>query len=130
MIARTVECWGWNQYGQLGSGDGGGMHTSPVPALFSPDSDSDGDGCSDSRETGPIAQRGGGRSPKSVWDFFDVPTLPTMIRDGVISVSDLVAVVARFGSSGDAGIYPLSQPQAAPSYHRPLTEWRPGRNYG
>lgn len=74
--------------------------------------DTDQDGCSDKAEVGPRPQLGGGRNPNNFWDFFDTPP-----RDKVISVKDIGNVVRRFGSMGDAGIDPLSDPPASPEYH-------------
>jgi hypothetical protein len=84
------------------------------------DVDSDGDGCTDAAEarTAPGSETAGGRrDPSNPWDFFDVPTGAPPARDGLVSVSDLAAVVARFGSSGNAGGSPFAAPPAPPAYH-------------
>ena len=66
--------------------------------------DSDRDGCADGRELGSSVSFGGQRDPKSFWDFFD----PT--RDGVVSILDFFALLARFGAVGDPTVDPLSDP--------------------
>ncbi len=82
-----------------------------VPAI-----DSDGDGCSDVAELGPVAMLGGRRDPQNPWDFFDTPDLLNH-RDLAVTVSDLQRVIGRFGSTGDPGIDPLSAPGLPPAYH-------------
>jgi polyhydroxybutyrate depolymerase len=79
--------------------------------------DADGDGCTGAQETGPDIALGGQRHPKVFWDFFDTPAPPAFNRDRAISVSDIAAVVGRFGSSGMTLIDPLSTPPAPPGYH-------------
>jgi hypothetical protein len=78
--------------------------------------DQDGDGCTDWEELGSTQATGGLRDPFNVWDFFDVPTGPSLQRDKVVNVADISAVTARFGSSGTPGD-PLSPPPPAPAYH-------------
>ena len=84
----------------------------PTPTPTAPtDLDSDGDGCTDTQEQGSTAVNGGLRDPLNFWDFFDTPNpnrLPQ--RDKFINVADIARVVARFGTSGDPGIDPLSTP--------------------
>jgi len=80
-------------------------------------SDPDGDGCSISQEQAANPQLGGQRNPKSFWDFFDVPTPPAFTRDRSVTIGDIAAVIAHFGSTGDMGIDPLSTPAAQPAYH-------------
>ena len=73
--------------------------------------DTDGDGCTDAQEAGPDETRGGRRDPNNFWDFYD----PN--RDGAVALGDFLAVLARFGSQGDANIDPLSEPPPPPAYH-------------
>jgi hypothetical protein len=81
------------------------------------DYDTDDDGCADGEEMGPSESLGGRRNALNFWDFFDVPTGPMLVRDQAVSVADQSAIVARFGSSGDAYGDPLSTPAAPPAYH-------------
>jgi hypothetical protein len=79
--------------------------------------DSDRDGCSDAAEIGPNPATGGARDPANFWDFFDTPDAQN-VRDGTISGRDLLRVVGRYGSRGDASIDPLAGPiPPAPGYH-------------
>lgn len=90
----------------------------PLPPLSKDaSSDADGDGCTSAQELGPTLSLGGNRHPKIFWDFFDAPTPPSFNRDEAVSISDISAVVGRFGSSGLTTIDPLSTPAAAPAYH-------------
>jgi hypothetical protein len=84
--------------------------------------DSDQDGCIDPFEAAVNPGLGGGRNPKVFWDFFDVPTGPGALRDRAVTVSDIAAVVARFGASimpppdkATALAQALTQPPAAPA---------------
>jgi dipeptidyl aminopeptidase/acylaminoacyl peptidase len=79
--------------------------------------DTDRDGCFDPDELFLDADEGGQRDPDLFWDFFDVPTAPGFVRDRLISISDIVAVASRYGSSGSTSIDPLSSPPPAPAYH-------------
>jgi hypothetical protein len=90
--------------------------------------DTDGDGCSDSEELGPVPSLGGTRNPKELggfWDFFDTPTPPLFVPDRAVSVADISAVVARFGSSRPGGppdkatalAEAQTPPPAAAAYH-------------
>jgi hypothetical protein len=80
------------------------------------DPDDDNDGCTDARENAANALQGGQRSPHSLWDFFDVPTGPSLQRDGAVTAADLASIVARFGASDfgvgdfDRGSDPFSTP--------------------
>jgi hypothetical protein len=60
---------------------------------------------------------GGLRNPKDFWDFYDAPAPPDFMRNRVVSVADIAAIIARFGANGDSGIDPLSPPPAPPAYH-------------
>jgi hypothetical protein len=79
------------------------------------DPDSDDDGCGDGHEMrstfGP-----GPRRPRNFWDFFDTPDADGH-RDKVVSISDIIGFVARFGATGDPNIDPLSPPSPPPAYH-------------
>lgn len=114
----VIRCWGWNSVGQLGA-----IQTNGQPegeTLAAPGNmDLDRDGCRDERElqTGSGSEdTGGRRNPKLFWDFFDVPTGSPLARDRVVSVGDVSAVQARFGSSGDPNGDPLSTPPPT-GYH-------------
>lgn len=89
------------------------------PALAGPAPDTDGDGCPDQRELGPVASFGGQRNPNYFWDFFDTPTgvHPNLNRDGSVSGFDFFSVLGRFNTIGDPGIDPLSAPPAGLTYH-------------
>ena len=87
------------------------------------DLDDDNDGCTDEQEMGPSAASGGARNPKYFWDFFDVPTGSPPARDMRVTIGDVGAVVARFGtfrdpapSEGEALIEALTAPLAT-GYH-------------
>jgi hypothetical protein len=88
------------------------------------DPDTDADGCLDGSEVIGSALYGGERNPLYFWDVFDVPTGGPAARDGVIAVSDIGAVVARFGSlrqppptKQEALAEALTPPPPAPAYH-------------
>jgi hypothetical protein len=78
--------------------------------------DTDGDSCIDVRELSFGAEQGGFRDPSNFWDYFDVPAGLGQLRDEAVSGLDFFAVLARFGSSGNAQIDPLSPPPAL-GYH-------------
>ena len=78
--------------------------------------DTDRDGCADSRELGSSAVLGGRRDANYFWDFFDTPTGSPPARDRVVTIADIGAVVARFGTTGSPAIDPLSAPPAS-GYH-------------
>jgi hypothetical protein len=78
--------------------------------------DSDLDGCLDGREEGPDPTLGGLRNSKYFWDFYDVPTGASLVRDRAVSGLDLFAVLGRFNTTGSVGIDPLSLPPAT-GYH-------------
>ena len=86
--------------------------------------DSDRDGCADSREQGAAADVGGARDPAYFWDFFDVWTGEPPLRDRLVSIGDIGAVVARFGafqnpppSKSEALAQAITPPPPAPAYH-------------
>jgi hypothetical protein len=73
--------------------------------------DTDKDGCTDAAEvqTGNGSQGSGGlRDPDYFWDFLDVPTGSTLLRDRAVSGADIGAIVARFGST-DTGAGPFNR---------------------
>lgn len=80
-----------------------------------PGPDSDGDGCADAVELAFQQTFGGRRDANYFWDFFDTPDA-TNLRDRVVSAGDILRIVLRFGTTGDAGIDPLSMPPAS-GYH-------------
>ena len=81
-----------------------------------PPGDTDLDGCTDAAENGPDPLSGGLRDYTNFWDFFDTPDASN-VRDKVVSLADIFAVVSRFGASGTPGD-PLAGPiPAAPAYH-------------
>jgi hypothetical protein len=84
---------------------------------FVPDAVEDLDGCATSQELGDNPSAGGKRDPLIFWDFFDVPAGNPLARDRRVTIADINAEVARFGSVGDASIDPLSLVPAAPAYH-------------
>ena len=92
----AVTCWGGNDYGQTG--------------------DSDGDGCTDFTEHGTTAALGGQRDHLDYWDFFDTPDASNY-RNRQIDITDIGAVVARFGAIGEPDGDPRSPPPPAPAYH-------------
>jgi hypothetical protein len=71
--------------------------------------DIDQDGCTNAQELGPDPALGGQRDPLNFWDFFDTPN-PGVIpaRDRAITISDVLRVLLRFGTTGDAKGDPLS----------------------
>ena len=88
------------------------------------ENDTDGDGCSDGEELGPLAVDGGRRDPNDFWDVYDVPTGQPVLRDRSMSIGDVGAVVARFGSTREpppteeeALAEALTPPPPAPAYH-------------
>ena len=92
------------------------MHAASVLGTDPGDPDTDDDGCLDGAEVGPDEAAGGRRDPTNFWDFFDTPDEQNA-RDRAVSVADILGVVVRFGSDGDAALNPLSAPPAAPAYH-------------
>ncbi len=88
------------------------------------DDDDDNDGCSDQEEQGVRAAEGGQRDPHNFWDFYDVYTGDPPARNQVVSISDIGAVVARFGSfqqpppsNEQALAEAQTPPPPAPAYH-------------
>jgi hypothetical protein len=51
-----------------------------------------------------------------MWDFFDTPDAAN-IRDGRVTIADIVRIVSRFGASGNGGLDPRSVPPPPPAYH-------------
>ncbi len=110
LATGTVKCWGDNKLGQLGEGT-----TLPKPGAMDVLFDLDRDGCADLAEEGNAPRHGGLRNPKDFWDLFDTPGAANA-RDRAVSVNDLARIAARFGSTGDPAIDPLSPPPAS-GYH-------------
>ncbi|MGB2693930.1 MAG: flexitail domain-containing putative surface protein [Dehalococcoidia bacterium] len=77
--------------------------------------DEDQDGCADWEELGSAQGPGGLRDPFNFWDFFDTPDTNN-VRDKAISAGDMTRVIARYGTTGDPNINPLSQPPPT-GYH-------------
>jgi len=93
------------------------------------DPDDDNDGCTDVAELQPESQAttGGGRDPNYFWDFFDVWTGEPPERNRAVSVGDIGAVVARFGTfheppltKAEALAEALTPPTDLTSYHAAL----------
>jgi hypothetical protein len=92
--------------------------------------DTDGDNCSDKEELSDSGAQGGLRDPFNVGDFMSVHTGPVsnLQKDQVVSVADISAVVARFGTNDGGGTAtvnrntnPKTQPTGTgyhPSYDR------------
>ena len=88
------------------------------------DDDDDGDGCLDVAELGTDPVTGGQRDPLSFWDFYDVWTGKPFIRDQNVAISDIGAIVARFGAAQqppptekEALSEARTPPPPAPAYH-------------
>jgi hypothetical protein len=87
--------------------------------------DADDDYCTSEQEAGTNPAAGGQRSDFVFWDFFDTPTPPSYTRNEVVSIADIAAVVARFGSSRPGGapdktsalVEAHSIPPLPPAYH-------------
>jgi len=86
--------------------------------------DDDRDGCANGRELGLIPVLGGQRDSNYFWDFMDVPAGMPPQRDRRVSIGDIGAVVARFGSfrqppptKEEALVEALTPPPPAPAYH-------------
>jgi dipeptidyl aminopeptidase/acylaminoacyl peptidase len=83
-----------------------------------PGADFDLDGCIDAKEAGPNQALGGRRNPQNFWDFFDVPTGPSLVRNKAVAAPDFNAVLQRFGANDSgAGTFnrfsnPLTTPNA------------------
>lgn len=92
--------------------------TPPDPSI-----DSDGDGCTDVKELSTDALLGGQRDPFWFWDFLDTPD-QNNARDRLVTITDIGAVVSRFGATrepppteSEALAEALTTPPAAPAYH-------------
>ena len=93
-----------------------------LPVELIPDDDFDGDGCTNAAELQPNAVAGGDRDPLSFWDFND--QWIDGGRNRTITVGDMGAVVARFGTfrdpaptKGEALAQALTAPPDLTSYH-------------
>jgi hypothetical protein len=87
--------------------------------------DTDGDGCSDQRESGTNPFMGGRRNYNYFWDFYDTPDGNNM-RDRLITTTgDILRVALRFGANDMGGIAPVNRnsdplagpPPPVPGYH-------------
>ncbi|MEX1254837.1 MAG: flexitail domain-containing putative surface protein [Dehalococcoidia bacterium] len=78
--------------------------------------DTDKDGCSDKQELRNAQGMGGLRDPFNRWDFMDQYAGLPLAKDRIVSVSDIGAVVARFGQNGVPGD-PDVTPTASNNYH-------------
>jgi hypothetical protein len=121
-LGNEVACPGTDQRGVARPLDGGGIATAvcDIGSFEAGPLDSDQDGCTDEREAQslPNSQFSGGlRNFGVFWDFFDVPTGGSFLRDKSISAPDIFAVIGRFNAVGDSGIDPLSTPPPPPAYH-------------
>ena len=86
--------------------------------------DSDWDGCADVQELGSNAALGGQRDPLNFWDFVDQWVGVPPEKNGTVTVGDMGAVVARFGTFQDpiltekeALAEALTPPVAVTGYH-------------
>ncbi|MEX1254450.1 MAG: S8 family serine peptidase [Dehalococcoidia bacterium] len=91
------------------------------------DDDFDLDGCINGKEIGANAALGGLRNPDWFWDFMDQYTGAPLARDRTIAISDIGAVVSRFGTSGNPLGDPLKRRQPPRATTRSLTETAPSR---
>lgn len=117
----SLYCWGFNDNGQIGISSEANT-AGPLEVQF----DSDLDGCTDSQELGPNPALGGMRNPDSYWDFFNPSLEDWPEANYTISMVDIIEVLTRLGSTGDATIDPLSFPPATTSYHTAYDRARAG----
>ena len=68
------------------------------------------------RELAFGAGQGGFRDPSNFWDYFDVPTGPSAVRDEQVTGLDFFAMLGRFGATGNGSVDPLTTPPPA-GYH-------------
>jgi hypothetical protein len=104
--------------------DGDGWGTACETVLYNTDPmkrDSDGDGCGDKVETNPDYYFGGGRSPFTKWDFYDVT------GDRTIDLADALTILASFGRSPSHPAYDAFLDRFAPDLAHP---WRTGAAIG
>jgi hypothetical protein len=92
--------------------------TATPTATATPALDTDGDGCTDERETGPTPSLGGDRNPLDPWDFFDVSG-PEGVRDKAIDLNDALAVLAKFGLQPGQQGYDATFDRIAPDPSKP-----------
>ncbi|MEX1255740.1 MAG: flexitail domain-containing putative surface protein [Dehalococcoidia bacterium] len=91
-----------------------------VALLTQGSADFDQDGCTNFREFRDAdgSQTGGGiRNPLDFWDFMDQYTGLPLARDRIVAVSDIGAVVTRFGTVGNPNGDPLVPPLSSGGYH-------------
>jgi alpha-tubulin suppressor-like RCC1 family protein len=95
------------------------LHCTTPTCSLPPDSDQD--GCTDTAEQNTAVgsqSSGGRRNYKLFWDFFDVWEFSgTWLRDEVISLDDVFALVPRFATTGSTTTSPLVQPTSTSNYH-------------
>ena len=140
-----VKCWGVNTKFQLGHGLAysyvplgvSGVKPAPAPTPKPPDGDTDGDtipnssdpdddndGCTDVAELGDNEVSGGLRDPHNFWDFAEQWVGAPLAKNGTVTVGDLGAVVARFGTTQGLNLTEeetiaeaLTPPAAVTGYH-------------
>ena len=103
----------------------GGTKTEIKPALasavvtcFEPDLDADVDGCTNATELGTNEVAGGQRDPLNFWDFAQQWVGVPLGKNGTVTVGDMGAVVARFGTFQDPALTEeetLAEARTAPS---------------
>ncbi len=94
------------------------------------DPDNDNDGCTDAQEAGPDPMDGGLRNAKSFWDYADMPIVGnTPLRDRMIRVGDILAVVLRYFTD-DAGGTALVNRNSDPLSTPPATGYHPAFDRG
>ena len=92
--------------------------------LLAPDADFDGDGCTNAAELDTNEVAGGQRDPLNFWDFTQQWVGVPPAKNGTVTVGDMGAVVARFGTAQDPALTEeealaeaLTQPMDATGYH-------------
>jgi hypothetical protein len=93
--------------------------------------DSDNDNCSDKEELGDLSSSGGLRDPYNSGDFMSVHTGPVanLVKDQVVSVADISAIVARFGSNDAGGATKINR-NSDPKSRPPKTGYHPSYDRG
>ena len=90
-----------------------------------PNTDDDGDGCTNKAENGPNERLGGQWVYLNYWNFYDTPVGTVTAKEKAVNVADLTRVIARFGATDDGGAASLNRNDnpttaslnAAPAYH-------------
>jgi hypothetical protein len=93
--------------------------------------DSDGDNCTDKEELGQSGATGGLRDPYNWGDFMSVHTGPVanLQKDQVVSVADISAVVARFGTNDSGGTTKINR-NTDPKFRPSGTTYHPSYDRG